>query len=196
MPASIRDLNHSDWYGKIAIAKPLNGTTATHAAVLFSELGDEKAKAFFNSLKSNKVKIEGGNKDVAVNVGSGRLAFGMTDTDDAMIELAKGSPVKIIYPDSGADQQGTLFIPNTVALIKNSPNQKNAEKLMNYLLSARIEMQLASSSSHQIPLHKDADRTSLKVKTPADIKAMQVDFYKAAKAFNQSARYLADDFLR
>ena len=98
-PKGIKDLLDPKWKGKIGIAKPLFGTTATHAACLFAAWGDEKAKAFFRDLKANGVQVFSGNKQVATAVGSGQIAFGMTDTDDAMGEIDAGSPVAIIYPD-------------------------------------------------------------------------------------------------
>ena len=70
---------------------------------------------------------------------AGTLAFGLTDTDDALVEIERGMPVAIVYPDQGAGQVGTLFIPNTLALIKGSPNPEEAEKLLDYLLSGDVE---------------------------------------------------------
>ena len=91
-PDSIYDLFNARWRGRIGIAKPLFGTTATQATCLFAKLGDGKAKEFFGKLKANDAKILSGNKQVATAVGSGQLAFGLTDTDDAMEEIAAGSP--------------------------------------------------------------------------------------------------------
>ena len=48
---------------------------------------------------------------------SGELAFGLTDTDDALEEMAAGMPVAIVYPDQAEGEFGTLFIPNTLALV-------------------------------------------------------------------------------
>ena len=92
-PKGIKDLLDPKWKGKIGIAKPLFGTTATHAACLFAAWGDEKAKGYFRDLKANGVQVFSGNKQVATAVGTGQLAFGMTDTDDAMGEIDAGSPV-------------------------------------------------------------------------------------------------------
>ena len=83
-PNSVEDLLDPKWRGKVGIAKPLFGTTATHAAVLFATLGDEAAVKFFSDFKANG-KVLGGNKQVALAVSSGELAFGLTDTDDAII---------------------------------------------------------------------------------------------------------------
>ena len=81
-------------------------------------LGRREGRKFFRDLKANGVQVLSGNKQVATAVGSGQIAFGLTDTDDAMGEIDAGSPVAIVYPDREPDALGTLFIPNTLALIK------------------------------------------------------------------------------
>ena len=117
-PQSIVDLTDAKWKGRIGMAKPLFGTTATHAACLFAAWGNEKAKDFYNRLKANGVQILSGNKQVAEAVSQGQIDFGVTDTDDAYGEVTGGQPVEIIYPDQGAGQIGTLYIPNTLSVIK------------------------------------------------------------------------------
>ena len=90
-PQSIKDLLDPKWKGKIGIAKPLFGTTATHAACLFAAWGDEKASAYFRDLKANGVQVLSGNKQAATAVSSGQIAFGLTDTNDAMGEILEAS---------------------------------------------------------------------------------------------------------
>ena len=109
------------------------------------------------------MQILSGNKQVATAVGSGQIAFGLTDTDDAMGEIDAGSPVAIVYPDREPDQLGTLFIPNTLALIKGAPHPEAAEALADHLLSPEVEAALARGPSAQIPLlneHDDVARGS------------------------------------
>src|SRR6201999_3184230 len=189
---SILDLTDPQWHDRCGIAKPLFGTTATHAACLFAAWGDEKAKDFFRDVKRN-AKIKAGNRQVAEAVGGNSMAFGLTDTDDALVELEKGSPVAIIYPDQGSEQIGTLFIPNTLALIKDSPHQKEAEKLMDYLLTADVESRLAAGPSGQIPLRKGV-AASKKVKTPEEVRAMEVDWSAAAAKWDTAAQFLKNEF--
>lgn len=190
-PSSIHDLADPEWKGRCGLAKPLFGTTATHAACLFAAWGDQPAKDFFLKLKDN-VAMMSGNKQVALSVASGRLAFGLTDTDDAIIEVEKGMPVEIVYPDQNGGL-GTLFIPNTAALIKAGPNPDAARLLINFLLSPPVEAGLAAGRSAQIPLNPEVE-AEVRVETPKTIKAMQVDFAAAAEKWDEAAPFLRDTF--
>jgi iron(III) transport system substrate-binding protein len=192
-PKGIKDLLNPKWKGKIGIAKPLFGTTATHAACLFAEWGDEKAKGYFRDLRANGVQVLSGNKQVALAAGSGEIAFGLTDTDDAMGEIDAGSPVTIIYPDREKDGLGTLFIPNTLAIIKGSPHQKEAEALADHLLSPDVEAALARGPSAQIPLLKTT-KVDARVETPKTVRAMEADFEGAAKLWDKVAAFLVSEF--
>lgn len=192
-PQGVKDLLDPKWKNKVGIAKPLFGTTATHAACLFLAWGDEKAKGFFRELKANGVHVFSGNKQVALAAGSGEIAIGLTDTDDAMGELDAGSPVSIIYPDREPGGLGTLFIPNTLAVIKGSPDQKQAEALADYLLSPEIEATLARGPSAQIPLLKST-QVEARVETPRTVRAMEVDFEAAVKLWDKVAAFLISEF--
>ncbi len=192
-PKGIRDLLDPKWKGKIGMAKPLFGTTATQAACLFAAWGDDKAKQFFRDLKANDVQILAGNKQVATAAGSGQIAFGLTDTDDAMGEVEAGSPVAIVYPDRAPEGIGTLFIPNTLAIIKGAPDLNAAQALADHLLSPEVEAALANGPSAQIPLLQSTE-VSARVETPKTVQAMAVDFEAAAKVWDQTAAFLASEF--
>jgi iron(III) transport system substrate-binding protein len=187
-PNSIDDLVDPHWQGHVGVAKPLFGTTATHAACLFAYWGSARAKDYFVSLKKN-ARIMAGNKQVALAVASGALAFGLTDTDDAMIEFEKGLPVSIVYPDQHDGAMGTLFIPNSLALIRGAAHPHAARQLIDYLLSPAVETRLARGRSAQIPLNRQISM-KLRVETPATIRAMQVDFEAAAREWDTVAEFL------
>jgi iron(III) transport system substrate-binding protein len=192
-PQSIEDLGNPKWRARVGIAKPLFGSTASHAACLFAAWGDQRAKAFFRRLKDNQIQVLGGNKQVAVEVGRGRLAFGLTDTDDALEELRGGQPVGIVYPDQRSGGVGTLFIPNTLAIMKGCPHPAAARRLVEFLLSPEVEAKLAVGPSGQIPLNPQV-KVKPKVETPETIRAMQVDFAAAADKWETAAQFLRDEF--
>ena len=192
-PKGIKDLLDPRWKQGIGIAKPLFGTTATHAACLFVAWGDEKAKKFFRDLKANGVAVLSGNKQVATAVGAGQIAFGLTDTDDAMGELEAGSPVAIIYPDRNPGELGTLFIPNTLALIKGLAIPSSAKALADYLLSPDVESTLALGPAPRF--HSSRPRSAkARVETPKTVHAMEVDFEHVVKLWDHVAAFLAAEF--
>jgi iron(III) transport system substrate-binding protein len=192
-PKSIYDLADPKWKGRVGIAKPLFGSTATQAACLFAVLGEEKAKDFYRKIKDNSIFTLSGNKQVAMSVSGGHLAFGMTDSDDAIIEVEKGMPVVIVYPDQEEGGLGTLFIPNTLAIIRGCPHEANARRLVDYLLSPEVEKQLAEGASAQIPLNPEV-KTKVRIETPKTIKAMKVDFAAAADMWEKAAKFIKDEF--
>ena len=139
------------------------------------------------------MQVLSGNKQVAQAAGSGQIAFGLTDTDDAMGEIDAGSPVVIVYPDRREGELGTLFIPNTLAVIKGAPHPQAAEVLADHVLSPEVEATLANGPSAQIPLLKST-QTSARVESPRTVHAMEVDFEAAAKLWDRVAEFLAAEF--
>src|SRR5690606_23241021 len=123
------------WKDQVGIAKPLFGTTATHVACLFAVWGPDRTKDWLRRLKENGVQVLSGNRQVAIQVGAGGLPMGLTDTDDALAELAAGKPVKMIFIESSSDHPGILTIPNALSLIKGGPNPEEGKRLIDYLLS-------------------------------------------------------------
>jgi iron(III) transport system substrate-binding protein len=204
-PRSLLDLADSRWKGRVGMAKPQFGTTATQAACLFEVLGPDKAKEFYLGLKKNDVQLVPGNKQAAQGVSEGQFAVGMTDTDDAIIEVTAGKPVALVFPDregrSDYPRMGTLFIPNTLAVIRNCPDPDGARKLVDYLLSEAVEKKLAESESRQIPLNPKVQASLPKeIERPegagGTAKPMQVDFDKAADLWEETQTFLRNEFAR
>lgn len=193
LPTSIHDLTDPKWKGQVGIAKPLFGTTATHAAVLFSTWGEEQATEFFKAIRQN-AEVMSGNKQVAAAVGRGQLAFGITDTDDAIIEVDNGMPVAIIFPDQAEGEFGSLFIPNSLCIIKGSQNLANARRLIDYLLSPEVETRLATGSSAQFPVNPNV-ATKSRALPDHPIRWMQVDFDAAADRWDTAAEVLREIFV-
>ncbi len=192
-PKGLWDLTDGRWKGKIAMAKPLFGTTATQAACLFQAWGKDKASDFYRKLHANGVELVTGNKQVAVGVGAGQFAIGLTDTDDAWAEIEAGKPVAMLFPQ-GESPDGVLFIPNTAAMIKGCPNPEGAKKLIDFLLSPEVEIQLAKSASKQIPLNPEVKLDLKPIETPQTVRALPVDFTQATAIWDESQAFLVKEF--
>lgn len=194
-PKSIYDLVKPEWRGKAAIARPLFGTTATHAAALFALWGEERAKAFFQDILANDIAVLEGNATVRDRVAAGDYAWGLTDTDDANGAVVDGLPAKWLFPDQEEGGLGTLLIPNTVALVKNGPNPVGGKALIDFLLSAETERRLSEMRSIQIPLNPIVDAPTGVPKIDS-LKAMAVTFDAVAEAMPASSEFIKQEFLK
>ena len=177
-PSSVSDLADPKWKDNCAMARPLFGTTATHFAVLREREGHDETIEQLQAIRDNAL-ILSGNKQVALAVAGGQIAWGLTDTDDAIIEKDHGRPVEIVFPDQLPQQPGTLRIPNTIAIIKNAPHRVAAGMLADYLVTPQTEDRLAMGNSSQIPLSRGS-KFPPRVMPEEPVRWMRVDFEKAA----------------
>ena len=135
---------------RVAIAKPLYGTTLTHYVVLWHQWGAERLKAWHRETRSRGLREVNGNGAVKQIVAQGTCDSGLTDTDDYFDAKDAGGAVRMlpVQLDDGA----TICIPNTVAIVRGSRHGEAAQKLVDFLLSAETEEALARSKARQIPL--------------------------------------------
>jgi iron(III) transport system substrate-binding protein len=186
VPKSIFDLTDVKYNGKFAIANPLFGTTTFHISALFTVLGNTRAKQLLDSLKANNVIIATSNGDVKKRVVSGQVWCGLTDTDDAYEAIKEGANIGVIFLDRQGI--GSLIMPNTINLIKNSPNQENGKKLIDYLLSKETEAKLAKSCA-QMPLHKGVEIPN-DIPSLDNIKPMNINYDTTANKLEEIQGYL------
>ncbi len=195
-PSSVYELADPKWSSRCGMAFPIYGTTATHMTVLASNYNAIAEHATFidwlRSVKKNTVVLAG-NKQVAMAVSSGELDWGLTDTDDAMIEKESGKPVTVVFPDQAESEMGTLFIPNTIAVVKKGPNPVAAEQLANYLISDKVEGRLVMSSSAHFPIWP-SNYDSLKIDEARTTRHAEVDFEKASMQWEQVSELLTKTF--
>lgn len=129
----LRELTNQAWRGKVALAYPLFGTTATHFHALRQYWGTEAWERWCRALQANQPLLVDGNSVVVNLVGRGEAALGLTDSDDIAAGKKRGYPI-IALPIT----EETLLIPNTVAVIKNGPHPAEAEALFRYLQSRPV----------------------------------------------------------
>ncbi|MGH9324011.1 MAG: extracellular solute-binding protein [Vicinamibacteria bacterium] len=176
-PQSVFDLADPKWKGEAAMADPRFGSTSFHVAALYAVAGDERMDDFFRRLEANDVRIVDGNSVVRDMVARGEVKVGLTDTDDVNVGIENGQPIGMVLPDR--EGLGVPVMPNMVSLIAGAPHPEEARRLIDYLLSADVERQLAQSEAVQIPLHAG-------VQGPKNMPAidtfepMMLDYTKAA----------------
>ena len=190
-PTTIHAYTDPKWKGQGLIANPLFGTTTVQIAALFSKWGDEKAMAFMASMKTNAVGVSTSNGESADFVASGRYAFSLVDSDDAVSRMRQGKSIEMVYPDQGPDEPGCLIVPNAVVLIKGARHPDNARKLIDYLLSPETERKLAFADCAQIPLHSGVEIPK-EMKALEAIKVMRIDYARVAETLQAIQPYLKE----
>ena len=139
-PRSFHEATNAAWRGKLALAYPLFGTTSTHFQALRQLWGDAGWQAWCRALADNKPFLVDGNSVVVNLVGRGEAWVGFTDSDDIAAAQREGQPVAALPVT-----EETLFIPNTVGLIRNCPHPAAAEKLYEFLSEQQVSQQLTEA---------------------------------------------------
>ncbi len=194
LPKTLEEFAKGPNVSKSGLAYPIFGTTATHAAALYSFWGPEKAKAYYQDLKNSGIVILDGNGVVKDYVSQKKLVMGLTDTDDALSEIAVNKDLDIAFLDQGESGMGNLVIPNTVAKIKGGPNPTQADLFINYLLSSKVERKLVDDGWIQIPVN-----STVKANPAIEllkVKIMATDFSTAYKDNEMAKTDLTKIFIR
>ena len=136
-PRTWTDLTNSNWRGKVALAYPLFGTTATHFLALRQLWGDAAWQEWCRALNRNGPFLVDGNSVVVKLVGLGKAWIGLTDSDDIKAGQREGLPI-IELPLTVE----SWLIPNTVAVINRAPHPEDAQQLFLYLQSPEVPNRL------------------------------------------------------
>jgi len=178
-PKSLFDLISDRYEPKtIAIANPLFGTSATHAAALYAALGSGEGKRFYETVQARFTILEG-NGAVRDQVAAGRIGMGLTDTDDAFSAIEDKKPVEMVFLDQEEGGMGTLVMPNTAAIVTGAPNPEHAARLLAYITSRETQKALYESGWFDV------------VDFPEEIAAPRFEFF-ALHRMSVSPRQIAD----
>jgi len=194
---------------RVAVAKPLFGTTLTHYTVLWHLWGPDKLKQWHHDLRLRGVREVDGNAAVKDVVAMGTCVAGLTDNDDAFVAIDDHLPVEMLPvrlagpTDDTSGQHSTnpksvtICIPNTVGIIKGTHRRDAAQRLVDYLTSAQAELALARSKSRQIPLGQvDSSKLSDDVRKLAEWSKDGVDLRPLLDARRDCLKWLTSEYLK
>ena len=136
-PHSLFELTNATWRGKLVMAYPQFGTTATHFHALRQHWGTEAWLSWCRALAGNRPLLVDGNSESVKAVARGDASVGLTDSDDIADGQREGLPV-VALPML----HETLLIPNTVAKIRSAPHPEAAERLFNFLQGRAVAEEL------------------------------------------------------
>lgn len=153
---SYADLLNPELKGKIAAADP--ATSSSAFAQLTNQLlamgGDYTSDAGWDFvaglIKNLDGKVSPGSSNVHKSVADGEYAVGVTYEEPSAAYVRDGAPVHIVYPTEGA-----VFLDSYIGINKGAPNRANAEKFIDFVISAEIQARLGSELTVR-PLRADA----------------------------------------
>lgn len=179
-PHSLLELTNSAWRGKVALAYPQFGTTATHFHALRQHWGDAQWQAWCRGLAANQPLLLDGNSVVVERVGKGDASIGLTDSDDISAGQGKGYPI-FALPMT----EETLLIPNTVGVVQPVRRSAAAERLFVYLQKPAVVERLIQAKALE-------GRSGGEVTAPT----LRVDWNQLLRDLDTTTRKLNEIFLR
>jgi iron(III) transport system substrate-binding protein len=179
-PHSLLELTNSTWHGKLALAYPQFGTTATDFHALRQYWGETNWQSWCRALAKNKPFLVDGNSAVVKLVGQGEAWLGLTDSDDIADGQREGLPLAPLPMTNE-----TLLIPNTVGITRDAPHPREAQSLFQYLQRQEIIERLAEANALE-------GGSSDKVSTPT----LTVNWDALLKDLEQTTSELNQIFLR
>ncbi|CAM4447202.1 ABC transporter substrate-binding protein [Paenibacillus typhae] len=150
------DLLNPELKGKIAMADPANSSSAFAQLtnMLKAMGGDYTSEAGWDYvaklLENLDGKIAGGSSKAHKSVADGEYVVALTYEDPAVSYVRDGAPVKVVYPE-----EGTVFLDAVAGVVKGSPNQDNAKKFIDFLISQEGQDALGQETTNR-PLRTDA----------------------------------------
>ncbi len=180
-PRTFSDVTNEKWRGKVAISYPLFGTTSTHFLAFRQRWGDAAWQAWCRALLANQPKVVDGNSIAAKLVAGGEAWIGFADSDDIAAEQHDGKPV-VALPVTDE----TLFLANTVGVVRGAPHPVEAERLFEYLQQKAVSQKLVDVQA--------LEGTSLDPARP--IQGLKVDWNALLRDLDPATAEMEKIFLR
>jgi iron(III) transport system substrate-binding protein len=155
-PRSLLELTNKAWFGKVALAFPQFGTTATHFQALRQLWGEEAWARWCKGLAANKPFLVDGNSVAVKMAGRGDAWIALTDSDDIAAGQREGLPLAPLPMN-----EETLLLPNTAAVTRNAPHPIAAQRLFEYLQSTSVANQLVAAQALEGVSEKDVSTPTL-----------------------------------
>jgi iron(III) transport system substrate-binding protein len=171
-PKSFKDLTDPKWKDRLAMANPLlSGSILTVVADLSQRYGWD----YFKTLKSNGIKIEGGNTAVQNKLVTGEYFVGIIGEENILKVADKGEPLKVAYPADGA-----VILPSPIAIFSSSQNPEAAKALTDWWLSKEGQEMVVKGWMHSVreDVAPPKGAPALKTMMPT---ALKIDWDQLAK---------------
>ncbi len=177
IPSAWSDLKEPFYTKRVFIPNPeksgsaysmLNAILLTSGGQNWELLGAIKKQAGLSGLAENAPLVH-------TAVASGEYFAGLTSEDSALSFLQKNesSPLSIVYPEDG-----TVAVPDGVALIKGAANEEAAKAFIDFVLSETVQSYVVQNWMRESVRKNMA--IPEKAREPSSINILPYDIYEAA----------------
>ncbi|TFU26549.1 ABC transporter substrate-binding protein [Thermus tengchongensis] len=129
LPKTWADLTKEDYRGQVVMADP---NFSGPALVALGYLSDRYGFGFWEAMKRNGMAVEQSNPVLQQKLARGEYSLAITNDYGVRQEIAKGAPLRIVYP-----QDGVIVAPTPIGIPTWSRRPDLAEKFLRFLLSER-----------------------------------------------------------
>lgn len=139
VPKTWEEIVDPKYKDEIIMANPaVSGTSFANVKGLIDKYGEEKAWEYFKKLNDN-VKFYGKRgKDPQEKTVAGEFGIGIIPIDKSAFDVAEKNNLTAIYPEDGL-----CWVPEGVAIFKNSPNLEVAKAFEDFILRPENQQLIA-----------------------------------------------------
>lgn len=151
LPADIYDFINPEWSGRLGFA-PGNGSFQTMVTAMRLTWGEEKTRAWLEGLKANQPALLENNNAVVQAAAAGEIDAGFVNhyyLYRFLKEEGEGFGARNQFLTGSGP--GSLIMTASVGRLANGPNEENAIRFINFLLSP-VAQQYFSGQTYEYPL--------------------------------------------
>lgn len=170
---SYADLLKPELKGKISYGDPANSSSAfSQLANMLLAMGGYESDAAWayvgNLLEQIDCVLSPSSSGIYKGVADGEMTVGVSYEDPCAKLVQNGANVNLVYPS-----EGTVFSPSSMAIVKESKNQINAQTFIDFVISKKVQDIFGSTLTNR-PVRADA-ATGDYMTPIADIVTIQED---------------------
>ncbi len=149
------DLVNEKWKGRILVRPSSNAYNQALLSSIIAHHGSEYALDWCNKIVKNFAREPKGNdrdqvRAIAASVGDIAIVnsyyIGLLKNSSDSLDREVAKSVSVFFPNQSENERGAHVNISGIGLLKNSPNTKNAKKLMRFLTSEYAQNYYASNS--------------------------------------------------
>jgi iron(III) transport system substrate-binding protein len=173
LPQSLEELTDPKWQGRIGWA-PTNGSFQAMITAMRTVWGEEATRDWLVAMQANNPQVYPNNTSMVEAAGRGEIDLGLTNHYYLYRFLAESGEAfgarNHFLPDGGP---GSLIMVSGVGVLNNAPNQANAQKFVDYLLSVPAQQYFAAQT-FEYPVVEGVNTAAL-VTPLAELDTMAID---------------------